>query len=593
MDMVREFFTKETSHRPSEEMYEALSDIALTLQDMANGKVENKIHLSSLAPGIGKTQTISFFLNLLLKDKRYDDIGILIGLSSYDEIESYLARMEVGHSNRSILTSDHKLNRLGNSNHNDAQILFTTQQRMDLKLKQYENFSKADEFFYKSKPRQIRIWDESFLPGKPIVARRDDLMFLIGALRKIHQDLAVELDELLNVILMAAQDETLINLPNLKEKYDLDLNNLTGLLKRQDKSKTEMDNASNFWFLLGKAVSVHKDGLMGSAALSYEETMPDDISPLLVLDASGSCRATYDEMANHRKNIVRLKKANKDHSDLELHHWITGGGKSSFHRRTDEYVEGIANTINKEPDKEWLIIIHKDIPDLESMIRSLLLEVDQDKIHFITWGKHKATNKYAHVDRVILAGTLYLSDSQYESLGRLSARRLPEHGSYPKEDINRVALGELKHVILQGACRGTVRLCIGDKCRPCKIFIMGAKKSGVKQELFKELFPKSSYHLWRPITRELTGKVKLAIDYLKKRFEDPKVDYVSFKDVMLTIGLMTILDGKEKYDRANFNKNIRQHQEFNIALIEAELEETHEGTKRMKGFTRSLDWGIF
>ena len=122
---------------------------------------------------------------------------------------------------------------------------------------------------------------------------------------------------------------------------------------------------------------------------------------------------------------------------------------------------------------------------------------------------------------------------------------------------------------------------------------MGAKKSGVKQELFKELFPKSSYHLWRPITRELTGKVKLAIDYLKKRFEDPKVDYVSFKDVMLTIGLMTILDGKEKYDRANFNKNIRQHQEFNIALIEAELKETHEGTKRMKGFTKSLDWGIF
>jgi hypothetical protein len=84
MAMVREFFTKETSHRPSAEMYEALEHIATSLEDIANEKAENKIYLSSLTSGIGKTQTISFFLNLLLKDKQYDDIGILIGLSSYD-----------------------------------------------------------------------------------------------------------------------------------------------------------------------------------------------------------------------------------------------------------------------------------------------------------------------------------------------------------------------------------------------------------------------------------------------------------------------------------------------------------------------------
>jgi hypothetical protein len=35
MAMVREFFTKETSHRSSEEMNEALLDIALTFEDMA------------------------------------------------------------------------------------------------------------------------------------------------------------------------------------------------------------------------------------------------------------------------------------------------------------------------------------------------------------------------------------------------------------------------------------------------------------------------------------------------------------------------------------------------------------------------------
>ena len=586
--MVREFFNKETSHRPSEEMYEALLDIALTLEDMANGKAENKIHLSSLAPGIGKTQTICFFLNLLLKEKQYEDKGILIGLSSYDEIESYIERLDIDRSNIAVLTSDSKINKLGNSDPLEAQVLFTTQQRMDVRLKQYDNFNAAQEFFYIDKARPIRIWDESFLPGKTIVSNRDDLMFLIGALRKTHPELTEELDKLLNVRLRKAENGSVIELPDLRNSYAISLNELAGILNRLGKSTLEIERASNFWFLLGRPVSVRNDGFMGNTVLRYEDTMPDDITPLLVLDASGNCRTTYEEMAKHRRNIVRLKSASKDHSELEVHHWIAGGGKYSFRRHSDQYMEGIANTVNCESSKEWLIIVHKDM-GLEDRINSLLLkEVDKNKVHFITWGNHRATNKFSHIDRVILAGTLYLPDSLHESLGRLAAGKLPEHGEYSKESISRVADGELKNVILQGACRGAVRLCDGDKCKPCKIFIMGAKRS-VKPELFQELFPKSSYQPWRPITRELTGKIKLAMDYLNKRFGEPnesKASFVSFNEVMKASGYMSIENGKEKYDRANFNKNIRSHPEFQIVLAEAGLEETCREAKRNNGFAR-------
>ena len=51
--------------------------------------------------------------------------------------------MSVNRSNMAILTSNKQLNRLGNSNHNKAPVLFTAQERMGLKLKQYENFSRA------------------------------------------------------------------------------------------------------------------------------------------------------------------------------------------------------------------------------------------------------------------------------------------------------------------------------------------------------------------------------------------------------------------------------------------------------------------
>jgi hypothetical protein len=36
------------------------------------------------------------------------------------------------------------------------------------------------------------------------------------------------------------------------------------------------------------------------------------------------------------------------------------------------------------------------------------------------WGAHDATNDYANVPNIILAGTLFLRPSYYEALGRLS-----------------------------------------------------------------------------------------------------------------------------------------------------------------------------
>ena len=587
MAQVREFFNNKTSHRPSEEMYEALSDIALTFENMANGKAENKIHLSSLAPGIGKTLTICILLNLLLKNEQYDDKGVLICLSSYDEIESYLSRIDVQPHKIGILTSDKTLNLKSNKNTNEAQILFTTQQMMDSRLKD-KLFSEGEEFYYKGKPRQIRIWDESFMPGEPIVVNRDKLQVLLPALRRPYPRLTEKLDDLINTDLKSINGEQLYDLPDLKEEYDLDLNQLTGILQSEEVKKVEIDNASNFWFLLGKTVSVRKDGIMGITALSYKKTIPDDITPLLVLDASGSCRGTYVEMDKHKKNIIRLKEAPKDHSDLEIHHWVRGGGKKAFRDHMSDYVHGIANTINDEPDKEWLIIIHKNIYKLDESIKQLLAEeVDQDKIHFLTWGKHKATNDYAHIERVILAGILYCSTSQHEGLGRLAAGKPPEDGVYSKESINRVAEGELKHMILQGACRGAVRLCDGDKCKPCKIFVIGSKQSGVKPELLQELFPRSTYSLWQPIDRKLQGKVKLTMDYLVERFHDLRVNSVSFQEVMKAIDFMTTdKNGMLKADGPNFYNNVRRHHEFELALTEAGLEESGNNPKYKTAFTR-------
>ena len=116
---------------------------------------------------------------------------------------------------------------------------------------------------------------------------------------------------------------------------------------------------------------------------------------------------------------------------------------------------------------------------------------------------------------------------------------------------------------------------------------MGSKQSGVKEQLFQELFPGSTYDFWKPIKRELSGKVRAAMDYLIERFRNLKVTYVSFREVMEAIDLMTTdKNGRSRPDSANFHNNIRRHSEFELALTEAGLEEWGNNPNYKTAFTR-------
>ena len=64
ISLAEYFGTKD--HHPSHEMMEALTDLARTLEAMADEAAAPKFHLSSLDPGVGKTQTLVKFTDALL-----------------------------------------------------------------------------------------------------------------------------------------------------------------------------------------------------------------------------------------------------------------------------------------------------------------------------------------------------------------------------------------------------------------------------------------------------------------------------------------------------------------------------------------------
>ena len=84
--------------------------------------------------------------------------------------------------------------------------------------------------------------------------------------------------------------------------------------------------------LFGKHVTVRQDGAYGNTMLDYEDTLPDDITPLLTLDASACVRTVYECWQKGRGGIKKLPSARKHYDNLDIHVWSRGGGKSAFRK---------------------------------------------------------------------------------------------------------------------------------------------------------------------------------------------------------------------------------------------------------------------
>ena len=83
------------------------------------------------------------------------------------------------------------------------------------------------------------------------------------------------------------------------------------------------------------------------------------------------------------------------------------------------------------PDEAWLVVHHKKEGidrDIEEEVRALLPPTA--RVHFLTWGAHDATNEFAAVPNIVLAGTLFLRASQYEALGRLASGHPSSRGRF-------------------------------------------------------------------------------------------------------------------------------------------------------------------
>src|SRR5262249_44871822 len=177
---------KGSEHDPSKEQWKGLRQIVKVIEAMAcrlqdapeheKEKVKGwspSFYASFLDCGVGKTTALIETVKAILSLPKYDHVSFIIFLSRYEEIKALVERLELSDDMFAIITSDETMNAKGNQRKDQARVLFTTQKKLEKTAKlQRLSFNDMDKFFYKGKPRQVRIWDEAILPSVILTLER-------------------------------------------------------------------------------------------------------------------------------------------------------------------------------------------------------------------------------------------------------------------------------------------------------------------------------------------------------------------------------------------------------------------------------------
>lgn len=570
IDCLKEYFTS-VGHSPSPLMWEALSDQVKAMEAMANGTALPTLYLSSLDPGVGKTQTLYAFVRNLVRSPAHIGVGVLICLGRLEEVRSFVEGMNAIGSLPptavAVMTSDPALNALGHPVPQEAQVLVTTHQRLE--RMRGRRLSDASAFSYQGKPRAVRVWDESFLPARAVVLNTNTIAGLLETLSTINPDLRARIMATVNEV-EGLSDNSTYTVPDFGAEFGVSLPKMIRAMGRRAPTKLK-EAAADLWHLSGRTVSVRCGNRDGWALVDYRDSLPPDMAPMLILDASGRVRATYHDM-EARGLLVRLQSAVKRYDNLTVHLWDKGGGKSSFSNHGDELCKEVARMVLTKPQEPWLVIVHKPHPtggDYERLIRQHLQGANVD-VAFLTWGNHMATNAYVDRPNVILAGTLFYSDAQYEALKRSVAGQRASDACVSAEALARVKAGETMHHLLQALCRASVRRCEGDGCPLTIAYVIGSSRHDFQGAL-AEAFPGTRVTPWRPEGLKLTGYVAKAIAYLSEMAKVVQAGAkVRFKEVSQAIGMKP----------ENFSKDVREHPAFSEALKEIGIIEVGGKTRK-------------
>lgn len=563
LDMTHDLFEK-WGHGPSSDHWKGLAQIAGTYESMATGRFgsiqKNYRYMSSLPPGMGKTTVAVQGTKALLADPEFEGVGVIYFLSRLEEIKTLATLMDLPKEDFGAITSDEEINALGNPIPERARVLFTTQQRLEAYSKNGTPFADMKELRFRGKPRQVRIWDEAILPSMALTIGELDLLRLLKELQPVSPELSSELKRF--ALSLENHEGDRITMPDI-DKTGTDLDAFRSCFIHS----SDKDIAEQFWYLSGHVVRVRRDEYSGNITLGYEDILPSDLAPMLILDASGGLRKTYRFWEDDRGELYRLHSPQKSYAGLRIHHWNKGAGKKKHRdsKTVAEIADGVVRMVAGIPEDEPVLIVHHKVKAGKSqadIVKAIggKLPSRSGSVYFVNWGRHTATNEFKDVRHVILAGTLQYDPASYEAMGR-GAKKASVDDDFSSEDFVETRVGEISHHIFQAAGRGSIRKTVNGACpEGCNLYAVFSSRGGTgfPVDQLKVIFPDAEVLDWQPdgpdVQKRLAGKVGCAVEFVVANVSSGMV--VTTADARGFLGM----------SRSNFKSDVMDHPDFKSAI---------------------------
>lgn len=475
------------------------------------GYLEPSFYLSAIDTGLGKSLCIKSFIKSIIISGSIYDAGILICLQTKAEIKSFIEDCSLNREHFSVLVYNDALNDDGRGEigREEAPVLFTTHKMV--RSRSGMSFAGAKDFYYRGKPRNLRIWDESLLPADPISFSIDALASVAAVLRTYEEQFVGGLDSFLKNVGWRKEGDAIM-VPDKLGKW------ATGILSGSGRGIEKLNDRQvnvleQFGQCAGRELTLSISAKTGKSLSGVVSDLPADLAPAIIFDASGRLKATYDLWERRRGNLVRLPPAVNDYSNVAINLWKTKAGKDAL-EDTDvgrAIFRQIAKVIEAKADERWLIVSFKPNDDLDVLAAINECLSEPVALEYVHWGRHCAINDYADIKNIIIIGSWLYPQGTYKALYQAATGE--PAGDDNKEAVSRIRSSEFQANFLQAFMRGHGRRSINGKAGECTAYVV-ASKSPNPTPLIAAALPGCIINEWSPIPVGLSGQAKAIADHL-------------------------------------------------------------------------------
>jgi hypothetical protein len=415
---------------------------------------------------------------------------------------------------------------------------------------------------YLNKTRSLVIWDESFLKSQPKSLSINELSKAINSYTIDHRHLEshFHLTKWLqgSLSLLSTEEGSQqsnnkpleISLGGLDVELLTSYTNLLDLWRTYGSSKThtvyQQEMLKELLSMANSPIRLTMSGAVGSlkgqAVISYEVSIPESFTNMVILDAS----VTVRDLANMDSSVTveTRNMVQKDYSSVNIHQLFANGGRDSLtkdfakssiaDRKTSQEVLAV---VNSRPTEEAFIIFTYNFKGIDGVNFESILRADmttsgidsfavvgegKPRFQFLTHGNETSLNGLSYCTNVIMVGVLHLKPDTIDGL--IIGQRDNLTHEQNLEERKRVDTSEKVHKVYQALSRGSCRSVNNGRSLPMNAWVIH-RSLDIREGLSKVMSGVNWLEWASCLTEVKANGQKLAVDILSYLEARPPVDY--------------------------------------------------------------------